>query len=247
MLEQVILKWLRVPPEPASPDGSAGSVRVFRAGKNYYRWRVLMWAGTQAMVVMGLLITVGGVQSATRRMPAIARTVVIAMEALGIATVVAGLPFTFYLQRLNYRMRWYIVTDRSLRIRSGIWSVEELTMTFANIQDLAVSAGPLQGLLGLSDIEVRSAGGGGGGGKHEGMRNKHAARFEGVEHAEALRDLIVERLRLYRDAGLGDPDRVPTYDPHESALRVLAEAKALRIVMPIAMGQPNPAGSSTAS
>ena len=242
MLEQTILNWLRVPPEPASPDGSAGSVRVFRAGKNYYRWRVLMWAATQAMVVLGLLITVAGVQSATRRLPPVARTLAVAMEALGIAAVVAGLPFTFYLQRLNYRMRWYIVTDRSLRIRSGIWSVEELTMTFANIQDLAVASGPLQGLLGLADIEVRSAGGGGGG-KHEGMSNKHAARFEGVEHAEALRDLIVERLRLYRDAGLGDPDRVPTYDPHESALRVLAEARALRS----AMGSPNPADSSTAS
>lgn len=229
MLEQTILNWLRVPPEPASPDGSAGSVRVFRAGKNYYRWRVLMWALTQVGVVLGLLITVGGVQSATRRLPPVARTLAVAMEALGIAAVVAGLPFTFYLQRLNYRMRWYIVTDRSLRIRSGIWSVEELTMTFANIQDLAVTAGPLQGLLGLADIEVRSAGGGGG--QHQGMSNKHAARFEGVEQAEALRDLIVERLRLYRDAGLGDPDHVPTHDPHESARRVLAEAKALRIAM----------------
>ena len=239
MLEQEILKWLRVPPEPAAPDGSVGSVRIFRAGRNYYRWRLLMWALTQVGVVLGLLIGLASVQPVTRRMPPIVHTTWVIVETFGIAVVLAGLPFTFYLQRLNYQQRWYIVTDRSLRIRSGIWSVEELTMTFANIQDLAVSAGPLQGLLGLADIEVRSAGGGGGGGKHEGMSNKHAARFEGVEQAEVLRDLIVERLRLYRDTGLGDPDHLPAKDPYESARRVLAEAKALRS----ALGSPDPAGS----
>jgi uncharacterized membrane protein YdbT with pleckstrin-like domain len=230
MLEKMLLDWLRVPPEPAAPDGSPGSVKIFRAGRNYYRWRILTWAFSHVAAVVGLLIGLASVQPVTRRMPPAAHTLFVAAEAFGVAVLIAGLPFSFYVQRLNYRMRWYIVTDRSLRIRSGIWSVEELTMTFANIQDIGVTAGPLQGLLGLADLEVRSAGGGGGSGPHGEVKRNHAARFEGVDQADALRDLITERLRQYRDAGLGDPDHhVPSiHDPHESALLVLAEARALR-------------------
>lgn len=231
MLEQTVLEWLRVPPEPHAPDGSPGSVRIFRAGENYYRWRVVTWALSHLGAVLGLLFGLFAVHPAIQKMPPTGYAIWAVIESIGIAVLLLGLPFTFYLQRLNYRMRWYIVTDRSLRIRSGIWSVEELTMTFANIQDIAVTAGPLQGFLGLADLEVRSAGGSRTAGPHGTVSNQHAARFEGVDNAQALRDLILERLRRYRDAGLGDPDQpvhAATHDPHESALRVLAEARALR-------------------
>ena len=43
--------------------------------------------------------------------------ILIRMFAVGV--FVASIPITYFLQRLNYQMRWYIVTDRSLRIRSG--------------------------------------------------------------------------------------------------------------------------------
>ena len=230
MLEQTVLEWLKVPPEPHPPEGSPDSIQIFRAGKNYYHWRVVMWALSHVGAVLGIIFGLVTFHPVAQRMPPLGYTIWIVIESLGIAFLLLGLPFTFYLQRLNYRLRWYIVTDRSLRIRSGIWSVEELTMTFADIQDLAVTAGPLQGFLGLADLEVRSAGGGRTAGPHGAVSNQHAARFEGVDNAESLRDLIVERLRRYRDAGLGDPDHTPsaTHDPHESALRVLAEARALR-------------------
>ncbi len=229
MFEKQLLAWLRVPPEPAPPDGSPDSIRIFRAGRNYYYWRLLTWGLSQAgVVLLGAMILMGTFNNFTRQIPAPFRLISMWIEAAGLVAVLLSLPITFFMQRLNYRLRWYIVTDRSLRIRSGIWSVEELTMTYANIQDLAVTSGPLQGLLGLADIEVRSAGGGGG--SDESAKRKHAARFEGVENADALRDLIAERLRRYRDAGLGDPDQPleTIADPHAAALRVLEEARALR-------------------
>lgn len=231
MLEQMVLEWLKVPPEPHPPEGSPGSIQVFRAGRNYYRWRLVTWGLSHIGTVIGILIGLTLLQPVARKLPPngwVTGWAVI--EFLAIAFLLASLPFSFYIQRLNYRMRWYIVTDRSLRIRSGIWSVEELTMTYANIQDITVTAGPLQGLLGLADLEVRSAGGSRVTGPHGTVTSQHAARFEGVDNAQAIRDLIVERLRRYRDAGLGDPDHppAPTHDPHQSALRVLAEARALR-------------------
>ena len=101
-------------------------------------------------------------------------------------------------------------------------------MTFSNIQEIRVAAGPLQNLLKLADVEVQSAGGGSGPGNASG----HVGRFQGVSNANAIRDLIVERLRQYRDSGLGEsqhslasnsPDQAVT-----AARLVLAEARALR-------------------
>ena len=63
--------------------------------------------------------------------------------------------------RLDYEQRWYVVTDRSLRLRTGVWSVREMTMSFANLQQITVTQGPLQRLLGLADVRFQSAGGGG--------------------------------------------------------------------------------------
>ena len=81
-------------------------------------------------------------------------------EWLAVLAFATSAVFTFFSQRLNYALRWYIVTDRSLRIRTGVLSIQELTMTFSNIQEIRVSAGPLQNLLKLADVEVQSAGGG---------------------------------------------------------------------------------------
>jgi len=39
---------------------------------------------------------------------------------------VVSIPITYFLQRLNYEMRWYMVTDRSLRIPQMGWNNLEL-------------------------------------------------------------------------------------------------------------------------
>lgn len=223
-MSQYLLRLLRVPPEPSAPDGSSESIRIFRAGRNYYRWRVVVWAMTRLAGILGGIVALAFIPFIPGT-PAWVRPITIGVEVLAIAALAAALPFSFMLQRLNYELRWYIVTDRSLRIRSGIWSVEEITMTFANIQDLRIAAGPLQGWLGLADLEVRSAGGGGAAGPHGETGTSHQARFEGVDNAEEIRDLIVERLRQYRDAGIGD---APAINMAGASAELLAEARALR-------------------
>ena len=51
-----VLRLMRVPHEPEPPMGAPGSARVFRAGVNHYRLRVLRWYFGQA----GALIGIGG-------------------------------------------------------------------------------------------------------------------------------------------------------------------------------------------
>jgi uncharacterized membrane protein YdbT with pleckstrin-like domain len=106
-------------------------------------------------------------------------------------------------------LRWYLVTDRSLRIRAGITTVQESTMSFANIQQVVVTRGPIQGLLGIADVRVQSAGGGGSTHEKGAGDSLHTGVFHGVENAAEIRDLILERLRRFRESGLGDPDEPP--------------------------------------
>jgi uncharacterized membrane protein YdbT with pleckstrin-like domain len=169
------------------------------------------------------------------------------------------IPFTYALVRLDYELRWYIVTDRSLRIREGIARVREMTMTFANIQNVTIRQGPLQRLLGIADVRVRTAGGGAGESEGEHGQGKdertsmHIGYFRGVDNAQEIRELIFDRLRRLRSAGLGDPDDLrESHEPRDggpavetrdaaaasgavaAALTLLEEARALRAAAELA-------------
>jgi membrane protein YdbS with pleckstrin-like domain len=222
----VVLRLARVPARPHVPEGAEESVRVFHAGRNYFAWRLILWGIANAATGLVLLAAFGF--SFIPTMLPLARTIWLALWASAVGVFVASIPLTYFLQRLNYEMRWYIVTDRSLRIRSGVLWLREITMTFANIQGIRVNANPIERLLGLANVEVQSAGGGG---SHENgtPSSGHVAIFEGVDNAVVIRDLIVERLRVYRDSGLGEKT-IEAREPLalSTAREVLQETKALR-------------------
>ncbi|MBL9175561.1 MAG: PH domain-containing protein [Verrucomicrobiales bacterium] len=178
----------------------------------------------------------------SRRAPDVAVTLFTVLEGISVFTFLVQIPITYSLRRLEFEQRWYLVTDRSLRLRDGVWKLREVTMSFANLQQITVSQGPLQRLLGLSDVRVQSAGGGApapGTPEGAGANPSHLAVFREVDNAEEIRDLIAERLRQFRESGLGDPDEHRRTHPGgghepatgntlESAREVLSEAKALR-------------------
>ncbi len=58
-------------------------------------------------------------------LPPFVRKIWLVLEAAAVGVFVASIPITYFLQRLNYEMRWYTVTDRSLRIRSGVVRLQE--------------------------------------------------------------------------------------------------------------------------
>ncbi len=283
-----VLRVLRVPHDPEPPAGAPGSVRVFRAGKNYYKLRLFVWGIGQVGAMVGIIFSLkaidwleGSVEQAKRSLPppaavrpavsdstaataapnpapavasasapfdksaeaaqvtepappaknttkarkarsrnntAVQRLAARSptwtfqalrlIEAVGILLYLVQIPITYAMARLDFELRWYIVTDRSLRIRSGLASVQETTMSFANIQQVVVTQDPIQRLLGLSDVRVESAGGGGDPNPHGGGSGQslHASMFHGVDNAAEIRDLILDRLRRFRETGLGDPE-----------------------------------------
>ena len=303
VLRARLLEIMRVPAEPAPPAGAPGSVRVFRAGRNLYKLRVLRWALAQVGAVIGIVFSLtfltglqrgfeklrfierpaatataakspaspstpppaaapeipsrpkakssaaentrahGAMTRIAERAPSWIIIVLRFFEWVGIALFVAQIPLTYALVRLDYELRWYIVTDRSLRIRSGLTTVRESTMSFANVQQVVVTQGPVQRLLGVADVRVQSAGGGGTEATAKTGESLHTGVFQGVDNAHEIRDLIQERLRLFRHAGLGDPDERAARDGANlaalnaprtasqalaAARELLGEARALR-------------------
>jgi membrane protein YdbS with pleckstrin-like domain len=227
---------LRVPPEPQQPPGHVQ--RTFRASRNFLRYKLVKWGGKQFGTMVGLVVA--GFIVIPNIGPEILATVLRLLEVIGWALFLASIPFSLAVVLLDFEMRWYMMTDRSLRIREGIFIVREKTMTFANIQKTTVRQGPLQRLLGIADVEVRSAGGGSGSGHEddEGKHLVHVGHFRGVDDAERIRDLILDGVRRQRDAGLGDPDdhaQVPvggggeaTVALADAAAALLTEARRLR-------------------
>ena len=112
-------------------------------------------------------------------------------------------------------------------------------MSFANLQQVSVSQGPVQRYLGIADVQVESAGGGSEPG-HKHDDSLHTGIFHGVDNANEIRDLILERLRQFRQVGLGDPDdqhqgapaaasaQISSADALAAAKELLAETRALR-------------------
>ena len=265
-LKALVLRFARVPAEPNTPAGSPGSVRVFRAAPNFWKYLLVVWgikqvAGAFAIYFFLSLTSVWQVaahQIESQPPPVQAKVEAQArrrregqqealkwhrraadglhtLELIGLGLFLVQIPFSLAKARLDYEMRWYIVTDRSMRLREGIFGVREMTFTFANVQNIAIRQGPLQRLLGISDVVVRTAGGGGGSTEHGGAdqhagKTMHVGTLRAVDNAEMVRDLILHRLRQLRDAGLGDPDdRHPAVEVLRAAARELLEAaRALR-------------------
>lgn len=328
----LVLRWLKVPPEPHPPFGDPASLRVFRAGKNYYKLRMFGWGVAEFFAFVGIVFwalvfvhveetariekarraataqavathkatlaeqarqTAQSVKSALENgtsapevkpaapaagqkpaarkrvrgggwqgfisglvelaivLPPWAFPVIWVLKAVTLAGFLLQLPLTYAIRRLDFEMRWYVVTDRSLRIRTGVWSVQESTMSFANLQQVEVSQGPLQRLLGLADVKVQSAGG------SDNPHGKpqddlHTGHFHGVDNAHEIRDLIQDRLRRFRESGLGDPEEArqaalaaaqhhaasvvttpaaADADVLAAARELAAEAKALRVAL----------------
>ncbi len=289
----LVLYWLKVPPEPHPPFGDPASLRVFRAGHNFYRLRMAAWGLAQIAAFAGIVfwaLVFVGVEEAARiekgrraavaevvsahkaeqaaqgqatptapasaqvkqgdaspaksapkarnrnrargwdgfiagfveialRLPPWAFPVIWVLKVVGLLGYLVQLPLTYAVRRLDFEMRWYVVTDRSLRIRTGVWSIQESTMSFANLQQVEVSQGPLQRLLGLADVKVQSAGGSDHPHKHA-QDDLHTGHFHGVDNAHEIRDLIQARLRRFRESGLGDPE-----ETHHAAKLAAAEQR----------------------
>jgi len=200
---------------PEAPAGSQGSIQTFRAAPNFLRMQLIIWGLGFAGAIVGELIFLGVELFLTHGDRD--RTGELALAALLLVITVVGTIIKFFLIRIDYDMRYYVVTDRSLRIREGALLITESTYTFANIQNLKVTQGPLERLLGLSNLIVETAGGASSSGDTHGKSASHEGNLRGITNAREVRDQMLVLLKKYRDAGLGDPEDRSKAVPHAAS------------------------------
>jgi membrane protein YdbS with pleckstrin-like domain len=227
-------RLLRIPPDPEPPPGDEASTRLFRAAPHYYKYLLVLWAlKTLLAAVIGSWVAIAPIVGAIALMKEGHKSGILLFLIPGVIALVFIVlrVFALAMVKLDFDKRWYLVTDRSLRVREGVVAVREMTVTFANIQNISISQGPIQRVLGLADLRVDTAGGGAvTHGKHA-TQSLHTAWFRGVNNAGEVRELIQQRLRQFKDAGLGDhEDQVTTASSVSVPLSpdFIAALKALR-------------------
>lgn len=252
---------LRTPPLPCLPQEPG--VQVIQPAPAYVRYRLCYWAVGHIVLIGVLLVFVAGpalglwfgtgaggrgviaevvklLDGRANGVPAAMRWMVAGLSlvfAVVLALVVLGVIFRIvagvFLVQIEARRHWYILGERTLTIREGVTRVREMTFTYANIQDVRLTAGPLSRYFGLAHVTVETAGGGATvsqEGKKPGLQ-MHKATLAGLGNAGQVRDALLERQRRCRQSGLGD--ELPAVEApaalESDVLRELAaEATALR-------------------
>lgn len=220
----VLVRWFHVPDRPPMlPTRPGETADSFRPAAGFLRYlKLQFWI---VLIVIDGVILVAWL-AVTIASPPVG--VVLAPLALLLAVVPDVLAYIAI--HLRYDTTWYVMTDRSLRIRRGIWVIHETTITFENVQNVSVSQGPVQRLFGIADVLVETAGGGGSQQEGRGgqLGTAHRGLIEGVADAARIRDQLMKRLRRSWSAGLGDeeaatPEPPPAWSPDH--LQVLKEIR----------------------
>jgi membrane protein YdbS with pleckstrin-like domain len=197
----VLVKLLRVPPLPPELPGVL-KVAALRPADGYLNYQKLVfWLTAWFPPIVAIVII------ALVAIPAPIVAVLIAVPLLIFFT--APLVVAFVALHVKFDSTWYVLSDRSIRLRRGIITILETTITYENIQNVTVEQGPIQRLFGISDLRISTAGGGGGS-PHGESASMHVGRLEGIDAPQEIRELIMDRVRASRSAGLGDEAR---HDP----------------------------------
>ncbi|MFN0204815.1 MAG: PH domain-containing protein [Planctomycetota bacterium] len=194
--------YLKLPTAPPPLPAGAHTAKTFRASRQYLKYRYAKVTIGSLIAIPELIALFGGAFAGNVLLGILATIFGCILFSVVVTLVVAVI-------RLEYDLRQYVVTDRSLRIRGGAIVISEVTITFANIQDVEISQGPLQRWFGIADVIVHTAGGSAPTKKGGQGDSSHHGALSGIEQPAELRDYILREVRAFRDSGLGDPD-----DPH---------------------------------
>lgn len=109
-----------------------------------------------------------------------------------------GLPMLFF----RYHTMRYHFDEEGVSMRWGILFRREINLTYARIQDIHLTSGPVQRWLGLADLHIQTASG-----------NASAEMtVEGLLEFEVVRDFLYSRMRGVRGESRAAPAAPPAVD-----------------------------------
>jgi membrane protein YdbS with pleckstrin-like domain len=199
----VLVGLFRVPAEPPSlPAGAGQRHEAFQPSDGYLRYlKFQFWI---VLLLVDVVLTAAWLAGTWALLDAGHGAWALLLAPVALAIIVVPDVVAYIAIHLRYDTMWYVLTDRSLRIRRGLWIIHEVTITFENVQNVTVEQGPLERWFGIASVMVDTAGGGGGMGTHEQTALTHRGVIEGVANAPEIRALILARARASGSAGLGD-------------------------------------------
>lgn len=214
---------------PHLPEG----VSLVRELKPQPAWLSLKYLATLTRHLGSLIaiIVVGGASAMTNGRQSVWLAVLAAAVAVFVFFI---LGFELVATRVDYELRHYLVGDRSLRVSHGALTHHEVTLSYANVQNIEVNQGPLERLFGIQSLVVSTAGGAEGPGQSEG----HRVVLAGLSNAAELRTLMLSMLHQHQDSGLGEPQKTSHSGPldapglsqvREAAVRLRNAAESLAV------------------
>ena len=193
----VLVGWFKVPHEPPTlPVGPGEAIDRFQPAEGFLRYLKFYFWALLWVPDLAILVAMVGIFAVV---PWLGVLLLVPALALAILPDIVA----YIALHLRYDTTWYVMTDRSLRIRRGVWVIREITVTFENVQNIRVQQGPVQRWFGIADLEVETAGGGGAA-QQPGASSGHVARIEGIANAPELRERILRHVRQSATTGLGD-------------------------------------------
>jgi membrane protein YdbS with pleckstrin-like domain len=216
---------LNVPDAPPNAPPGSGEIRSLKPSPGYLRY-LKMWFWIAAVAFDVCLIS--GWIVLTIFEPLIGGLLTPIVWAVAIIPDIVA----YIALHLRWDTTWYVITDRAVRIRRGIWVIHESTITFENIQNVEIRQGPVQRHFGIANIHIQTAGGSGASSSagSSGTSTGHDhGMLEGVDHPEELRELFMARAGLSGSAGLGDEHPAGSTGLSPAHIRVLDQIRdALR-------------------
>jgi membrane protein YdbS with pleckstrin-like domain len=228
-----VVALFKIPPDPPTLPAVSASARSIRPAPGFLRYlKFFFWL----LFIPGDVLPLLGWSAIYSQ----SETLAFALIPLLILILVIPDVVAYVAIHLRYDTTWYVLTDRSLRIRRGIGIMHETTISFENVQNVEVRQGPLQRYFGIADVVVQTAGGGARHSKGEGgaSLSAHTGILQGLDDAQAVRSLILDRVRRSRSTGLGDEHSHAEDAPHGAPEPALTDAHLaiLREIRDIARG-----------
>lgn len=124
-------------------------------------------------------------------------TTVIAYIGLFLAVMVFLIVVLFIWAKLSYRFYKYELTDDGFRKELGVIYKKYVTIPYDRIQNVDIYRGILARILGLSDLNIQTAG-------SSAQVSRGEGRLPGLscEDAEKLRDELIHRAKQSKNQGL---------------------------------------------
>ena len=197
-----VVALFHIPAHPPTLPARHETVRAFRPAIGFLNYlKFFFWL---LLIPGDVLPTIGWVAIYLRN-----ESLALTLTPVLLLLIVAPDVIAYVAIHLKYDTTWYVLTDRSLRIRRGIWVLHETTISFENVQNVEIRQGPVERYFGIANVVVQTAGGGARHRKgHEGdlgtSLGPHVGILQGLDDADAVRALILDRVHRSRTTGLGD-------------------------------------------